>query len=105
MIIPCDDPVSTGAQRFGIFTGAGQRRDWPPEVKASIVAECDAGGEGVGAVARRRGLDPSQVYGWRKDLRTQLAARVRPVHWQSQPQRGSCRRWSARRTVAIRFRA
>ena len=38
MIIPCDDPVSKGAQRFEIFTGAGKRRDWPPEVKASIVA-------------------------------------------------------------------
>lgn len=50
MIIPCDDPVSKGAQRFEIFTGAGKRRDWPPEVKASIVAECYAGNRGVGAV-------------------------------------------------------
>ena len=73
MIIPCDDPVSKGAQRFEIFTGAGKRRDWPPEVKASIVAECYAGNEGVGAVARRYGLDPSQVYAWRKDLHKQLA--------------------------------
>jgi transposase len=59
MIIPCDDPVIKGAQRFEIFTGAGKRRDWPPEVKASIVAECYAGNRGVGAVARRHGLDPS----------------------------------------------
>jgi transposase len=73
MIIPCDDPVSKGAQRFEIFTGAGKRRDWPPEVKASIVAECYSGNEGVGAVARRHGLDPSQVYAWRKDLHKQLA--------------------------------
>lgn len=72
MIIPCDDPVSKGAQRFEIFTGKGKRRDWPPEIKASIVAECYAGGEGVGAVARRHGLDPSQIYAWRKDLRKQL---------------------------------
>ena len=69
MIIPCDDPVSKGAQRFEIFTGKGKRRDWPPEVKASIVAECYAGVERIGAVARRHGLDPSQVYAWRKDLR------------------------------------
>jgi transposase len=72
MIIPCDDPVSKGAQRFEIFTGKGKRRDWPPEVKASIVAECYAGGERVGVVARRHGLDPSQVYVWRKDLSKQL---------------------------------
>lgn len=61
MIISSDDPVSKGAQRFEVFTGAGKRRDWPPEVKASIVAECYSGREGVGAVARRHGLDPSQV--------------------------------------------
>ncbi|MBV1692172.1 transposase [Novosphingobium sp. G106] len=74
MIISVDDPVSKGSQRFEIFTGAGKRRDWPTEVKASIVAECFSGREGVSAVARRHGLDPSQVYGWRRDLRKQLEA-------------------------------
>lgn len=73
MMITSDDPVSKGAQRFEVFTGAGKRRDWPPEVKASIVAECYAG-EGVSAVARRHGLDPSQVYAWRRDLRKQFEA-------------------------------
>jgi transposase len=72
MMIPGDDPVSKGAQRFEVFTGGGKRRDWSPEVKASIVAECYAGGEGVSAVARRHGLDPSQIYAWRKSLRQQL---------------------------------
>ena len=72
MIISGDDPVSRGAQRFEVFTGAGKRRDWPPEMKVSIVAECYAGREGVSAVARRHGLDPSQVYAWRRDLRQQF---------------------------------
>ena len=74
MIVSGDDPVSKGAHRFEVFTGAGKRRDWPPEVKASIVAECYTGREGVSAVARRHGLDPSQVYAWRRDLRKQLEA-------------------------------
>lgn len=74
MIISGDDPVSKGAQRFEVFTGAGKRREWPPEVKALIVAECHTGREGVSAVARRHGLDPSQVYAWRRDLRKQLEA-------------------------------
>lgn len=74
MMISGDDPVSKGAQRFEVFTGAGKRREWPPEVKASIVAECYSGREGVSAVARRHGLDPSQIYAWRKDLHKQLAA-------------------------------
>lgn len=74
MIISGDAPVSKGAQRFEVFTGAGKRRDWPPEVKASIVAECYSGREGVSAVARRHGLDPLQVYAWRRDLRKRLEA-------------------------------
>lgn len=72
MIISCDDPVSKGAQRFEVFTGAGRRRDWPPEVRASILAECWPGGEPVSAVARRYALDPSQIYGWRKELAKQF---------------------------------
>ncbi len=76
MIISGDDPVSKGAQRFEVFTGAGNRRDWPTQLKASIVAECAAGIESVRAVARRHGLDPSQIYAWRKDLRQQFDDRV-----------------------------
>lgn len=72
MMITSDDPVSKGAQRFEVFTGAGKRREWPPEMKAAIVAECCAGREGVSSVARRHGLDPSQVYAWRKDLLRQV---------------------------------
>jgi len=68
MIISGDDPVSKGARRFEIFTGAGKRRDWSDAQKASIVAECWPGGERVSAVARRHALDPSQIYGWRKEL-------------------------------------
>lgn len=68
MIISGDDPVSNGARRFEVFTGAGKRRDWSDAQKASIVAECWPGGERVTAVARRHALDPSQIYGWRKEL-------------------------------------
>jgi transposase len=68
MIISGDDPVSKGARRFEVFTGAGKRRDWSDAEKASIVAQCWPGGERVSAVARRHALDPSQIYGWRKEL-------------------------------------
>lgn len=74
MIISGDDPASKGAQRFEVFTGAGKRRDWPPEVKASIVAECYSGREGVSAVARRHGLDPPMVaYVYAADRRGERA--------------------------------
>ncbi len=74
MIISGDDPVSKDAQRFEVFTGAGKRREWLPEAKASIVATYYSGREGVSAVARRHGLGPSQVYAWPRDLRTLFKA-------------------------------
>lgn len=43
----CDDAGTSGVQRFVIFAGAGKRRDWPPEVRASIVAESYSGAESV----------------------------------------------------------
>ncbi|WP_268249030.1 IS66-like element accessory protein TnpA [Novosphingobium colocasiae] len=71
----CDDAGTSGVQRFEIFTGAGRRRDWPAEVKASIVAESFAGRETVCSVARRHGLSPSQLFTWRRELRKQLEGR------------------------------
>jgi transposase len=39
--------------------------------KARIVAESYASGETVCAVARRHGLTPQQLFGWRRDARRQ----------------------------------
>lgn len=75
MKMSCDDTGTNGAQRFEVFTGAGKRRDWPPEVKASIVAESYSGMETVSAVARRHGLVPSQLFTWRRQLREQMEER------------------------------
>lgn len=75
MTMSCDDVSTSGVHRFEVFTGAGKRRDWPPEVKISIVAESYSGLETVCAVARRHGLAPSQLFGWRRELRKQMEAR------------------------------
>ncbi len=75
MTMPCDDAGTGGVQRFEVFTGAGKRRDWPPEVKASIIAESYSRLETVCAVARRHGLASSQLFTWRRELRKQLGDR------------------------------
>lgn len=72
MTMPYHDAGTNGVQRFEVFTGAGRRRDWPVEVKVSIVAESFSGQETVCAVARRYGLSPSQLFTWRLELRKQL---------------------------------
>jgi transposase len=62
---------SEAPRRLEVFTGAGRRRSWTAEHKAQIVAECDEAGASVSAVARRHGLTPQQLFGWRRDARQQ----------------------------------
>jgi transposase len=57
------------ARRIEVFTGAGRRRSWTPEEKASFVAESYAAGETVCGVARRIGLTPQQLFTWRREAR------------------------------------
>ena len=60
-------------RRLEVFTGAGRRRKWSDEDKARIVAETVANEESVCAVARRHGLSPQQLFGWRRQLREAAA--------------------------------
>jgi transposase len=60
-------PMSEPRHRLEIFTGAGRRRTWSAEAKARIVAESQAAGASVCAVARRHGLTPQQLFTWRRE--------------------------------------
>jgi transposase len=53
-------------RRLEVFTGTGRRRAWSAEQKARVIAESYQSGETVSAVARRRGLTPQQLFGWRR---------------------------------------
>jgi transposase len=68
-----------------VFTGAGRRRTWSAEDKALIVAEILASGDSVSAVARRHGLSPQQLFGWRRELQASRAALSRPEELQFVP--------------------
>ena len=68
------DAITRPAQRVEVFTGAGRRRAWLHEEKARIVAEIASSGDSVCAVARRHGLSPQQLFGWRRRLRDAAAA-------------------------------
>jgi transposase len=61
--------ITEPVRRLEVFTGAGRRRTWRDEDKARIVAEIATSGESVCAVARRHGLSPQQLFGWRRRLR------------------------------------
>lgn len=61
--------ITEPVRRLEVFTGAGRRRKWSGEDKARIVAEIVASGDLVCSVARRHGLSPQQLFGWRRQLR------------------------------------
>ncbi|TMJ35928.1 MAG: IS66 family insertion sequence element accessory protein TnpB [Alphaproteobacteria bacterium] len=64
-LLPKLEPV----RRLEVFTGAGRRRSWTAEQKLQIISESYADGETVSAVARRHGLTPQQLFGWRRAAR------------------------------------
>ena len=56
-------------RRLEIINGIGGRRRWSVDDKARIVEETLAPGAVVSEVARRHGLTPQQVFGWRRAAR------------------------------------
>jgi transposase len=52
-----------------IINGIGGRRRWSMDDKARIVEETLAPGAVVSEIARRHGLTPQQVFGWRRAAR------------------------------------
>jgi len=64
-----DNAIPKPARRLEVFTGAGRRRTWSDEDKARVVAEIESSGDSVSGVARRHGLSPQQLFGWRRQVR------------------------------------
>ncbi len=60
-----------------VFTGAGRRRAWTAEQKAEILAESHERGEKVSTVARRHGLTPQQLFGWRREAQRRARRKAR----------------------------
>ena len=60
---------SRPVRRLEIINGIGGRRRWSMDDKARIVEETLAPGAVVSEVARRHGLTPQQLFGWRRAAR------------------------------------
>jgi transposase len=73
--------ITEPVRRLEVFTGAGRRRKWRHEDKARIVAEIVASGDSVCAVARRHGLSPQQLFGWRRQLREAAASEAEELQF------------------------
>ena len=60
--------------RLEVITGTGRRRRFSDDYKAGIVGETLVPGAVVSDVARRHGLTPQQLFGWRRQARQPVTA-------------------------------
>ena len=67
-----DDDV-TSVRRIELITGTARRRWWSDDDKARIVVESLRPGANVSEVARRHGLSPQQLFGWRREARARIS--------------------------------
>ena len=56
-------------RRLEVITGTGRRRRFADDYKAGIVEDTLVPGAVVSDVARRHGLTPQQLFGWRRQAR------------------------------------
>ncbi len=66
--------AAVGFHRIAVIEGSARRR-YLPEEKARIVAESFDPAVSVSAVAHRHGINPNQLFTWRRQLRAAAARR------------------------------
>ncbi len=59
-------------ERIDVLPAGSGRRQWTPEAKARIIEESFEPGANVSDVARRHGILPQQLYGWRRVRRERV---------------------------------
>lgn len=67
------DGALAGVRRIELITGTTRRREWPEGEKTRILLESAEPGANISDVARRNGLSPQQLFGWRREARALLA--------------------------------
>ena len=63
------EPKAAAGRRVEIIRGGGGRRRWSQDEKAQAVEASLNPGAVVSEVARRYGLTPQQLFGWRREAR------------------------------------
>ena len=66
--MPSVTTMSTSADRVEIFAGIQRRRRYTAEQKMAVVQEAGQPGMTISYVARRHGIAPSLIFGWRRRM-------------------------------------
>jgi transposase len=80
-----DNTKPTAVRRVEVISGPERRRSWSDEEKLEIVAESLVEGVNVSALARRHGMSPQQLFGWRAKIRARMEAVAEPPLSTSSP--------------------
>ena len=64
------DADVVGVRRIELITGTTRRREWSDGEKTRILLESAEPGANISDVARRNGLSPQQLFGWRRAAAT-----------------------------------
>ena len=62
-----------------VITSVERRRRWSTVEKQQLVAASLEPGAGVSTIAREAGIHPSQLYGWRRQVRAQALVGFAPL--------------------------
>jgi transposase len=65
--------------RVEVITSVERRRRWNSAEKEQLVAASLEPGASVSSIAREAGIHPSQLYGWRRQLRARPGSGFAPV--------------------------
>ena len=65
--------------RVEVITSVERRRRWSAAEKHQLVVASFEPGASVSAIAREAGIHPSQLYGWRRQLRARQGIGFAPV--------------------------
>ena len=60
--------MSNSAERVEVFAGIQRRRRYTAEQKMAVVQEANQPGMTISYVARRHGIAPSLIFGWRRRM-------------------------------------
>ena len=69
---------------------SGRRRQWSQDDKARLVIESLKPGTNVSEVARRHGLSPQQLFGWRREARALMAEEAEASNLPASERTRSC---------------
>ena len=73
------DDEPRGVRRIELITGTGRRRHWSTAERSRILLESLEPDANVSEVARRNGLSPQQLFGWRREARALIVDDVGTV--------------------------